>query len=66
MSILNNRRIMRLPEVKAKTGLSTSWIYSLMEKNLMPKNFKIIPNGRACGWYSDEIESWLESRREEI
>ena len=59
------RRIIRAPEVCERTGLSISWIYELMSKNLMPKNFKIVPNGRACGWYSDELDSWLENRREE-
>ena len=58
-----NRRILRLKEVRQRTGLSTAWLYELMRKDLLPKNFKIIPNGRASGWFSDEIEAWVASRR---
>lgn len=57
-----NRRIIREKEVRQRTGLSTSWIYHLMKQGILPQNFKIVPNGRACGWDSDEIDAWLESR----
>lgn len=56
------RRIMRLPEVKERTGLSSAWLYELMRKGLFPENFKIVPNGRACGWWESDIEDYLASR----
>ena len=59
-----NRRIIREPEVRSRTGFSTSWIYELMKKDLMPRNFKIAPGGRASGWYEDEIDDWINSRRD--
>jgi prophage regulatory protein len=52
--------ILRLPEVKARTGLSRSTIYSYIAKGDFPKP---VPLGmRAVGWVESEIEDWLQAR----
>ncbi len=58
----SNKCILRAPEVCKRTGLSLSWLHALMKKNLFPKNFKIVPGGRASGWYESEVDSFIESR----
>jgi prophage regulatory protein len=48
------RRILKLPEVEATTGLKKSSIYEI---------FKPVPIGeRASGFLSDEIDAWLAQR----
>lgn len=52
--------ILRLPAVKARTGLSRSSIYAYIADNRFPS---AIPLGaRAVGWLESEIAEWLQSR----
>ena len=53
-------RIMRLPEVKAITGLSRSTIYFRMAEGSFPK--QVCLGGRAVGWLEDEIQDWLHQQ----
>lgn len=53
-------RIMRLPEVKAVTGLSRSTIYFRMALGTFPK--QVCLGGRAVGWLEDEIQDWLNQQ----
>lgn len=53
-------KILRLPEIKKRTGLSRSTIYQRMSEGLFPPP---IPLGsRAVGWVESEIDSWIEER----
>ena len=54
--------ILRLPAVKARTGLSRSAIYSRVSEGTFPRSVRL--GGRAVGWRESEIESWLSSRVE--
>ncbi len=58
----NQSRILRAPEVCERTGLSLSWIHELMRQGIFPKNFKIVPGGRASGWDEAEIDAYIASR----
>jgi prophage regulatory protein len=52
-------RILRLRDVKAKTGQATSTIYAAMASGNFPKP---IPLGeRAVGWLESEIDAWIEA-----
>jgi prophage regulatory protein len=53
-------RIMRLPEVKAVSGLSRSTIYFRMALGTFPK--QVCLGGRAVGWLEDEIQDWLHQQ----
>ncbi|PBK03707.1 transcriptional regulator [Pseudomonas abyssi] len=55
------RRILRRPEVEAKTGFKRAHIYNLMSLGKFPKAIRI--GVRAVGWDSVEIEEWLTERR---
>ena len=50
---------LRLPTVKARTGLSRSTIYLRISENLFPKPVSL--GGRAVGWIESEIDDWLSS-----
>lgn len=52
--------VLRLPTVKARTGLSRSTIYLRVSKGTFPLPINL--GGRAVGWLESEIESWLSNR----
>ncbi|MFV8432411.1 helix-turn-helix transcriptional regulator [Vibrio owensii] len=53
-------RILRLPEVKEKTGLSRSSIYALMSKGDFPLSVSL--GERAVGWIEADIRDWIDER----
>ncbi len=55
-----NQRIMRLPEVKERVGLSRSTIYQMMEDEQFPASVNL--GGRSVGWVEGEINNWIEER----
>ncbi len=52
--------ILRLPDVKARTGLSRSTIYMRIAEARFPRPVSL--GGRAVGWIEDEISDWIERR----
>ncbi|MDG1287867.1 MAG: AlpA family transcriptional regulator [Rickettsiales bacterium] len=54
------KRIIRLSEVKSKTGLSRSSIYDGIKMNTFPAPIKI--TSHAVGWIESEVNDWIESR----
>ncbi len=54
------QHILRLPTVKAITGLSRSTIYLRMSEGSFPE--KISLGSRAVGWLETEIQDWLDER----
>lgn len=55
-----SQRIIRLPEVKEKTGLSRSSIYLRMSKGDFPQSISL--GERAIGWVETDVEQWLDER----
>ncbi len=54
--------ILRLPAVKARTGLSRSTIYLRISENRFPKPISL--GDRAVGWIETEIDEWLKQQVE--
>lgn len=53
--------LLRIKDVRAITGISTSLIYKLIMKNQFPR--QIHPLGsRMSTWRKSEIESWIEEQ----
>jgi prophage regulatory protein len=50
------KRLIKLPEVERRTGLSRSTIYAMAAAGQFPRPIKLIPNGRASGWLEDEVD----------
>ena len=50
--------ILRLPAVKAITGLSRSTIYFRIAQGNFPKPISL--GGRAVGWLDSEVQEWLQ------
>lgn len=57
---MSKLRFVRLPEVKARTGLSETRIVELERAGKFPKRIKI--SDRAVAWVESEIEEWLEKK----
>ena len=57
------RRILRRPEVEAKTGFKRAHIYNLMKAGQFPKAIRL--GVRAVGWDAAEIDQWIEDRLNE-
>jgi len=53
-------RILRLPQVEAKTGLKKTQIGTLEKRGLFPQRVKI--SERASGWVESEVDAYLERR----
>ncbi|MGD8853008.1 MAG: AlpA family transcriptional regulator [Gammaproteobacteria bacterium] len=54
--------ILRLPTVKARTGLSRSTIYLRISEGRFPKPVSL--GGRAVGWVEAEVDDWLNEQIE--
>ena len=54
-------RILRLPDVKARTGLSRSSIYAYIKDGSFPQHISL--GERSVGWYESEIDGWVASRQ---
>jgi len=53
-------QILRLPEVKQRTGLSRSSIYKQIADGHFPKSVEI--GRRAVGWLDTEVDAWIDER----
>ena len=54
-------RIIRLPEVVDRIGMSRGSVYRLMTLGRFPKSVKL--SERAVGWRESDLDAWLESRQ---
>jgi prophage regulatory protein len=52
-----NRKLLRLPEVKATTGLSKSTIYARISEGTFPKQIALGP--RLVVWVESDIQNWI-------
>jgi len=55
-------RLVRLPEVKDRTGLSRTSIYRKMEAGEFPQAIKLSTN--AVAWRETELERWIAAPME--
>lgn len=54
--------ILRLPDVKAHTGLSRSTIYLRVAEGKFPAPIGL--GGRAVGWVESEVQDWITTQIE--
>ncbi len=53
-------RILRLPEVQRRTGLSRSTIYVRLDQGRFPRPVSL--GARAVGWIESEVDEWIRER----
>lgn len=59
----SHSRILRLPEVMKRVGLSKTTIYDRIKKGEFPAQAKLLDGSRTAGWFEDEIDDYLAARR---
>jgi prophage regulatory protein len=57
-----SRRILRLPNVLNRTGLSRSTVYQWISEGRFPKPVSL--GARAVGWVESDIEEWISRQIE--
>lgn len=60
MLMNHTERILRLPEVKSRVGLSRSSIYARIAAHEFPAPVSL--GARAVGWPSSSIDAWIGKR----
>jgi len=50
-------RLIRLPEVRHRTGLSTATIYRKMAEGTFPKHRKL--SVHVVAWYEGDVDAWV-------
>jgi prophage regulatory protein len=56
----NGERLLRLPDVEARTGLRKSAIYAGMKAGTFPACIKLGP--RAAAWPESDIAGWIAAK----
>lgn len=57
---ISGERILRLADVKARTGLSRSTIYLNVGNGTFPHHISL--GARCVGWLESEINGWIAAR----
>ena len=52
-----SQKIIRLPAVLEKTGLSRSSLYRLIAEGKFPRQVKL--SERSAGWFEGDVNQWL-------
>ena len=60
MGALEKISMLRLRQVKERTGLSRSGIYQRISEGTFPKQISL--GARSVGWIESEIEGWIIDR----
>ncbi len=53
-------RVLRLPRVQARTGLSRSTIYVRVANGSFPQPIRL--GDRAVGWLESEVDAWIREQ----
>ena len=53
-------KLLRLPEVEARTGTKKSFIYQEIKDGRFPAPVEL--GKRARAWRSDEVQAWIDNR----
>jgi prophage regulatory protein len=62
VSTLTNKRVIRRPEVKARTGLKDTALTDAIERGEFPAPIQVTDSGRTCVWLEEEVDEWLAAR----
>ncbi len=55
-----SEKLIRLPEVMSRTGLSRSGVYLKMSEHCFPASINL--GERAVAWLESEIDEWIDNR----
>lgn len=58
---LSSSRLIRLSEVRLRTGLGRSSIYRKMDEGTFPRSRQL--SDRAVAWLMSDIDHWIDTRK---
>jgi len=61
---IKRQRILRMQHLPDRIGYRPSTIYELIAKGKFPRPFKLMPGGRAAGWFENTIDDWIADREQ--
>jgi prophage regulatory protein len=61
---LTNKRVLRRPEIKERTGLRDTALTDAIERGEFPAPIRPTDSGRICVWLEEEVDEWLAQRLE--
>jgi prophage regulatory protein len=56
--------MLRKPEVQRRTSMGKTQLGEAIRRGIFPKGVPIFEGGRALGWFEDEVDNYVESRRQ--
>ena len=56
------KRLLRIKEVIALTGLSRSYIYKLTDEGGFPPKVNLTAGGTSVAWVEAEVQAWIEQK----
>jgi prophage regulatory protein len=56
--------ILRKLEVQRRTSMGKTQLGEAIRRGIFPKGVPIFEDGRALGWFEDEVDAYIESRRQ--
>jgi prophage regulatory protein len=62
LSSVLRRALLRKREVLARTGLSNTSLYQLIQEKKFPAQVLLVPGGRAVAWNEEDIDAWINDR----
>jgi len=60
MTAPESPRVLRMPEVAKRTGLSRTVIYEQVKDGTFPKPLRLGP--KASGWLDSEVSDWIRAK----
>ncbi len=54
--------LIRINEVKIRTGMSRSGIYQQIADGKFPKQVKLSSGARSAGWVCSEVDQWVNEQ----
>jgi prophage regulatory protein len=55
--------MLRKPEVLRRTGMKKTQLDEAIREGKFPRGVPVFEDGRALGWFEDEVDAHIESRR---
>jgi predicted DNA-binding transcriptional regulator AlpA len=59
-----SKYILRKLEVQRRTSMGKTQLGEAIRRGIFPKGVPIFEDGRALGWFEDEVDAYIESRRQ--
>jgi len=59
----NHVQVLRHAEVCKKLQISSAKLFDMVAKGQFLKPFTLVPGGRAVGWLSSDVDTWVLDRK---